>query len=107
MADISAIKAMLEAKLQELDARAHEIDDALSEPGDPDWSDGATEAEDDEVQEKVGNLAVAEITKIKAALSRIDSGRYGKCETCSQIISQKRLEALPYATKCINCASDN
>lgn len=104
MADIEAIRTKLEAKLRELDERAHEIDDELSEPGDDDWSENAVEAENDEVLEKVGTMAVDEIRKIRAALSKMDAGTYGVCETCTKKIAPKRLEALPYATTCIECA---
>ncbi len=104
MTDIEEIRKKLEARLIELDERAHEIDDELSEPGDDDWSENAVEAENDEVLEKVGSMAVDEIRKIKAALSKMDAGTYGVCETCDKKISPKRLEALPYATNCIDCA---
>lgn len=104
MTEIEAIRTNLEARLRELDERAHEIDDELSEPGDDDWSENAVEAENDEVLEKVGNMAVDEIRKIKAALGKMDAGTYGICETCNEKIAPKRLEALPYATTCIECA---
>ena len=104
MSDIQEIKAKLEARLRELDKRAHDIDDELSEPADDDWVEGAAEAGGDEVLEEVGNLAVDEIRKIKAALSKIDAGTYGICASCGNEIARKRLEALPYATTCIDCA---
>lgn len=104
MNDTTAIKSKLEARLRELDERAHEIDDELSEPGDDDWSESAVESENDEVLEKVGNMALDEIRKIKSALAKMDAGTYGICEKCDQKIAPKRLEALPYATTCIDCA---
>lgn len=104
MSDIQEIKTKLEARLRELDERAHEIDDELSEPEDDDWSEAAVDSENDEVLEKIGNMAVAEIQKIKAALSRIDAGTYGICQSCKKPIAPKRLEALPYAVNCIKCA---
>ena len=104
MSEIQEIKAQLEARLRELDKRAHEIDDELSEPVDDDWSEGAAESANDEVLEQVGSLAVDEIRKIKAALSKIDAGTYGICASCGSKIALKRLEALPYATTCIDCA---
>lgn len=104
MSDVQEIKLSLEARLRELDERAHEIDDELSEPGDDDWSESAVESENDEVLEKVGNLAIAEIQKIRSALRKIDAGTYGVCESCDKKIAGKRLEALPYATTCIDCA---
>ena len=104
MSDIQEIRTRLEARLRELDRRAHDIDDELSEPVDDDWSEGAVESGNDEVLEEIGNLAVDEIRKIRAALSRIDAGTYGICASCGNKIAPKRLEALPYATTCIDCA---
>jgi RNA polymerase-binding protein DksA len=40
---------------------------------------------------------------IDAALQRIEDGTYGTCTTCGQPISEERLEAIPYATQCIDC----
>ena len=40
---------------------------------------------------------------IDGALRRIDEGTFGVCETCGQAISEERLEAIPYATQCIDC----
>lgn len=39
------------------------------------------------------------------ALERLEAGTYGICQNCGQQISLERLEALPYATLCINCQS--
>ena len=43
------------------------------------------------------------LASIDAALARIEDGTYGICETCGQPISEERLEAIPYATQCIDC----
>jgi DnaK suppressor protein len=40
---------------------------------------------------------------IEAALKRIESGEYGQCMECSDLISDKRLEAVPAAELCIAC----
>ena len=44
----------------------------------------------------------AVLAAIDAALARIDDGTYGRCERCGQEIEEERLEALPYATLCID-----
>ena len=49
-------------------------------------------------------FARIEAQQIHAALQRIDAGTYGECATCGEPISEPRLEALPYAMQCINCA---
>lgn len=43
--------------------------------------------------------------KVRHALARIDAGRYGTCESCGKAIPVERLEALPYATLCVDCAA--
>ncbi len=40
---------------------------------------------------------------IEAALERIERGDYGLCVECGDVISEKRLEAVPAAELCINC----
>jgi len=43
--------------------------------------------------------------KVQNALRRIDSGGYGTCERCGKAIPLERLDALPYSTFCVDCAS--
>ena len=50
-----------------------------------------------------GNSGLRELQAIDAALGRIESGTYGICFGCKEEISEERLEAVPYATKCRNC----
>ena len=42
---------------------------------------------------------------IDEALSSLDEGTYGHCAECDVEISEKRLEALPFARYCIECQS--
>ena len=42
------------------------------------------------------------LAEIEAALARIDDGTYGLCTTCGKQIAPERLEAVPYATLCID-----
>jgi DnaK suppressor protein len=43
------------------------------------------------------------LRSIEAALERIESGEYGCCIDCGDLISDKRLEAVPAAELCIAC----
>jgi DnaK suppressor protein len=43
------------------------------------------------------------LAAIDAALERIEAGTYGTCMTCGRPIGDDRLEAIPYATQCIDC----
>lgn len=46
------------------------------------------------------------IMKIQDAIDRIEDGTYGICETCGEEIGQKRLEARPVTTQCIDCKTE-
>lgn len=76
----------------------------LRDPGVKDSEEQATLREDDEVLVKLDESGLREIAQIEAALDRIDTGRYGVCEECDEPIAVARLEALPYTTRCIDCA---
>jgi RNA polymerase-binding protein DksA len=43
------------------------------------------------------------LAAIEEALRRIDDGTFGVCARCGKPIGEARLEAMPYATKCIDC----
>jgi RNA polymerase-binding protein DksA len=43
------------------------------------------------------------LAEIDEALARIEGGTFGICRTCGRAISEERLEAIPYATQCIDC----
>ena len=45
------------------------------------------------------------LDQIEAAIERIENGSYGKCETCDAQIPKSRLDAIPYAAQCVQCAS--
>ena len=40
---------------------------------------------------------------IQQALRAMDRGSYGECVRCGEDINEKRLEAVPWATMCIQC----
>ncbi len=66
-------------------------------------ADTATETFDRELEYGLEENAEHVLGEIDAALARIEKGTYGICTNCGQPISEERLEALPYATLCINC----
>jgi DnaK suppressor protein len=42
------------------------------------------------------------LAEVEAALGRIEDGTYGTCLACGKPIGEERLEAVPYATLCID-----
>jgi RNA polymerase-binding protein DksA len=68
-------------------------------------ADAATDALDADVH--VLDTERAMIDDIVAALARLDDGTYGVCQKCQGKISEARLDAVPYAALCIECARAN
>ena len=105
MLDTAEIRKRLEARLEILGVRIEGIKDELRQQPNPDFEEQATEAEGDEVLEGLEESVLSEITQIRTALERMREGSYGDCMQCGEPIAEKRLEAIPHATLCINCAS--
>lgn len=62
-----------------------------------------------EIEQVSKNLALKKhlerlLAQIEAAVRRIEKGVYGLCERCGQAINPERLQVLPYATTCLDCA---
>ena len=57
------------------------------------------------VLSKLGDVDMRSIVAVTEAIARVDNGTYGQCMICGDRIGAARLEALPEATKCIECAA--
>jgi RNA polymerase-binding transcription factor DksA len=65
---------------------------------------GQVTAERAEV-EALGGTLLDTLREIEDALRKFDEGTYGRCESCGNPITEARLEAMPAARLCIDCAS--
>jgi len=99
-----ALRERLEKKKEELTVRLERITNNLRRGYHPDSKERAKELEDSEVVDALGNEARAEIRNISAALQRMEAGEYGICVECGTEIDLARINAHPYAKKCIDCA---
>ena len=52
---------------------------------------------------ELGNGDRRLLPDVVTALHKLDDGGFGACAPCSEPISEKRLEALPFARHCIDC----
>jgi DnaK suppressor protein len=59
--------------------------------------------ETSEIRNDLNDEIVTELRDVNRALMLLDAGKYGICENCGKPIDPKRLEALPYAVRCISC----
>jgi len=108
MKEYEEVRSNLIAMLEELNLRLSRITNNVKHadvPLEKDFAEQATQNENDEVMDYLGNSARTEIEMIKQAIARIDNGQYGICQVCGEPISKERLEALPYSNLCIKCAS--
>jgi len=47
----------------------------------------------------------SQLAQVEAALTALDAGTYGTCRSCGNAIGAARLEAIPWAHLCIDCAA--
>ena len=76
------------------------MDEEIPETG---MADTATVTVDRELDYSLEENSSHVLREIEAALGRIDAGTFGVCERCGKPIGEDRLDAMPYATKCIEC----
>ena len=68
-----------------------------------DLADFALDSAQDEITSQLAEVESRELASIETALERMRDGTYGACDGCSSNIPAARLQALPYATCCIEC----
>ena len=97
-------RAALEAKLADLETRLAGVTKDITKTLSSDFAEQATERENDDVLEEIGKETQLSIAHIRAALQRLDDDSYGYCASCGGDIGEGRLDAIPEATHCVNCA---
>ena len=92
--------------LEVLEAAEAELDGLMKDSGDGAGQDqadvGATSFERDH-ELTVVNSERDKLLQIERALTRIENGTYGVCESCGQQVGKMRLMAFPRATLCMTC----
>lgn len=102
----NAKKQLLKLK-EEYQARINTIKDHIQNPQDElnkDWEDQAISIRQNDTRQLLAAEAHQNLIYIENALSRIENGTYGECEVCGEQIQAQRLEAVPYATLCMEHA---
>lgn len=105
---LNDLKTILDNRRWEL---VHEVQDRIRDVRgegitDRDVLDAAESSEVD-IQDDIGfaliQLKAETLTKVDAALRRIEEGNYGDCFECGDEIAEARLRALPFAVRCRDC----
>jgi DnaK suppressor protein len=106
--NLDQIRSELASRLAELNDRRDRVARHTrhrDEPLPPDFADQAVELGNAGTLVALDAELNREIRQIEQALRRIDEGSYGSCARCGAVISAARLNALPDASLCIECAS--
>jgi RNA polymerase-binding protein DksA len=109
-AELAEVRALLEAEADRLRSEITEaesdIADLLRDSSDTGGEDQADTGSKTFEREHEMSLAASHreiLGQTERALSRIDDGSYGVCESCGNPIGKARLQAFPRATLCMTC----
>jgi len=89
------------AKIRDL--RREQQDSRLTVPGDE--LEVARSISDQDLHASLIDRTENRLKQIDAALAQLEQNSYGICEVCGNDISVERLQALPFATLCVDDAS--
>ncbi len=67
--------------------------------------EGTTQAVERIAQVDAAKKLDAKLRDVERAIEKIDDGTYGACDECGRPIGSERLEAIPWATRCVRDAS--
>ncbi|MBI3939274.1 MAG: TraR/DksA family transcriptional regulator [Acidobacteria bacterium] len=97
----------LEQARNEILARIHRVtshgraEEICAEPSDS--GDIALSSYTKEFLYKLNDVERGRLLEIEAALQRIDQGDYGRCVDCGGVLPARRLEVVPWASRCTPC----
>jgi DnaK suppressor protein len=99
------IAATLRAKRQELLEQMGRLEDRPSDQGSISFGkrvgEGTSMAVDRLSQVAVHDQLQTTLADVERALAKLDEGSYGRCDVCGDPIAEGRLEALPWAVRCV------
>ena len=107
MVDSTKYKTQLAEIRQDLTRRVDAISKDLHHEEveiEKDFAEQATQLENDEVLNSLNDEAKVTVMQIDKALLRINDGTFGACTECGTEINEHRLDVVPYAEFCIECA---
>lgn len=80
------------------------IQDAMPASGDDEIADAASETYTQALDAALVRRAFNRLNQVESALERIQVGQFGNCVNCGREVARGRLEALPWAPYCMECA---
>jgi DnaK suppressor protein len=102
----SALREELEAQRTSLRRELEELgygSEGLSY--DPNFADSSQVTAERGESEALAATLTSNLVDVEHALGKMGTGTYGTCEACHEQISAARMEAMPAARHCIECAA--
>jgi len=107
--DANVARTRLEELLAELEASAAVLqrsggaDTGELSTLDQHPADSGTNLADADREEASLEVLLGQQERVRAALTRVDQGTYGRCVDCGRELPDERLEARPEAERCVDC----
>jgi DnaK suppressor protein len=110
VADADEIRRTLVA---ERDGLRAQLDELTAVPRDPmapvsfgkRVGEGTTQAVERIAQVATAKRLDAKLRDVERAIAKLDQGTYGTCDGCGAPVGVERLTAMPWAVRCVACAS--
>jgi RNA polymerase-binding transcription factor DksA len=107
--DAASVEARAQLEQERDDLRRQLAELGFGESGgleyDPNFADSSQVTAERGEAEVLATKLRETLTDVEAALAKLEAGTYGICEGCGERINPARLEAMPAARLCIDCAS--
>lgn len=102
VAGLEGLRTILQRKEAELVQAGKRRDDIVLERS-PDQMDEIQDASQRDLTIQNAERGSSLLRDVEAALQRIHDNSFGSCIECGRAISPKRLVAVPWASRCIQC----
>jgi len=104
--EMEKFRRLLEAKKNSLStdlAKTRNAEEETTEESTQDIADKAVSSYTREFLYSLSDTDRNMLLQIDLALERIEEGTFGMCQNCGQPMSEKRLNAVPWAPLCVDC----
>lgn len=102
--DVEVVKQQLLKRKMELEQEMVALnEEKFSDDQVQDAADQALNSTMESLNSSLQTSKIDEYKRVTKALDMINEGVYGICADCEQVISAKRLQSFPNATRCIVC----
>ena len=109
MTSMDTIRETLHAKRAEILSQMGVLEQKPSDHGSISFGkrvgEGTSMAVDRLSQVAVHDRLQTALADVDRALEKLDEGSYGRCDVCGEPINEERLEALPWAVRCVKDAA--